>query len=284
MHASPNKFHLIIYILLVFLLISCKKSISNLSDTDFLIDNDNMLMGNPSQAGTGENNFLMRKPQFSLSYSKTRSIANWVSWHTQDTDLGNTERQNNFRADPELPSSWYKADDNVYNGSGFDRGHLCPSGDRTNNATNNSATFLMTNIIPQAPDNNQYPWAALEVYTRDLVMSGNEVYTIAGAYGTGGIGLEGYSTGIDQGRIAVPAMTWKALIVLPKGDGDLSRVTTSVRIICIQIPNTNISILPDWKSYRVSVDEVENATGYDLFSSLPIGLQSVIESRVDDTP
>ncbi|WP_255412675.1 DNA/RNA non-specific endonuclease [Chitinophaga sp. S165] len=39
----------------------------------------------------------------------------------------------------------------------MDRGHNCPSADRTS-TTANSSTFLMTNMIPQAPQNNQQTW------------------------------------------------------------------------------------------------------------------------------
>lgn len=272
---------LLLCVLIIFINFSCKKEATKEPDL-VLTDNDNMLMGNASKAGTDENNYLLRKPQFSLSYSRTRTIANWVSWHTESSDLGSVDRQNDFREDPELPNDWYKAKDNLYNGSGFDRGHLCPSGDRTNSITNNSATFLMTNIIPQAPENNQFPWAALEEYARGLVFNGAELYTIAGTQGVGGIGLSGFSDGIDQGRIVVPAETWKVIVVISKGNDDINRVTESTRIIAINIPNTNIGINPDWRYYRVSVDAIESKTGYNLLSSIPELIQSVIESRVDD--
>lgn len=263
------------------MLVSCKKETDNTDDL-ILEDNDNMLMGNASNAGTNENNYLLRKEQYSLSYSRTRSIANWVSWHFQSSDIGPADRQDDYRPDPELPSSWYEVTPNLYSGSGFDRGHLCPSGDRTNSVANNSATFLMTNIIPQAPDNNQLPWEDMEVYTRELAKTGNELYTIAGVQGTGGIGLSGYFTGIDQGRIAVPASTWKVIVVLSNGNDDLNRVNTSTRVIAISIPNSNIGIVDNWRNYRVSVDAIEAQTGYDILSSLPESIQSVIESKVDD--
>ncbi len=274
-------FKLLISTLIICINFSCKKETEKNPDL-VLSDNDNMLMGNASNAGTDENNYLIRKPQYSLAYSRTRTIANWVSWHTESSDLGFVNRQNDFREDPELPNDWYKAKDNLYNGTGFDRGHLCPSGDRTNSVTNNSATFLLTNIIPQAPENNQFPWAALEEYARELALSGAELYTIAGAQGAGGIGLSGFSDGIDQGRIVVPAETWKVIVVISKGNDDKNRVTASTRVIAINIPNSNIGINPDWKFYRVSVDAIEAKTGYNLLSSIPESIQTVIELKVDD--
>ncbi len=40
---------------------------------------------------------------------------------------------------------------NNYRGTGYDRGHFVPSGDRTNTPEQNTATFMLTNIIPQTP-------------------------------------------------------------------------------------------------------------------------------------
>jgi len=83
------------------------------------------------------------------------------------------------------------------------------SGDRTASFDSNSNTFAMTNIIPQAPDNNQGPWAGLESYCRDLVRQGNEVYVICGGYGSKGT--------IAGGKVNVPDRTWKVVVSIPKG-------------------------------------------------------------------
>lgn len=62
-----------------------------------------------------------------------------------------------------------------YQVSSFDRGHHTPSADRTRSIPDHSATFVMTNLMPLAPDNNQEPWAQLETYCRSLVSQGNEL-------------------------------------------------------------------------------------------------------------
>ena len=118
---------------------------------------DNLALGNPSGAGADASsyqNYLLVRPQYILSYHRDRGIPNWVSWHLSSAWLGGTDRQDNFRNDAELPAGWYQVGSNSYVGSGFDRGHQCPSADRTASAVDNSATFLMDNMIPQAPNNN----------------------------------------------------------------------------------------------------------------------------------
>lgn len=240
------------------------------------IPGEHLTMGNPSNAVTNigqPNNYLMEKPQYALSYSRDNGEANWVSWHLDASWLGSTPRQDDFRADSTLPAGWYQVQATDYSGSGFDRGHMCPSGDRTSSVATNSATFLMTNMIPQLPANNQGPWATLESYCRTLVNQGNELYIISG-----GQGLQYF---IANGHVAVPANTWKVIIVLPVGTNDVSRVTSTTRTIAIVMPNSG-SINTDWRTYRVSVDQVEAITGFDVFSNVPTLIQNVIEANVDN--
>jgi endonuclease G len=247
---------------------------------------EHLTMGNPSNAVTDVNqptNYLLDKTQYAVSYNRDRGIPNWVSWHLDSTWLGSTPRQDDFRNDTTLPAGWYQVQATDYSGSGFDRGHHCPSGDRTNTVASNSATFLMTNMMPQAPDNNQGPWANLESYCRTLVSSGNELYIITGGSGSGGTGSNGgTTTTVASGHVAVPSQTWKVIIVLPSGTNDVSRVTTSTRTIAVIMPNAQGIRANDWKSYRVSVDQVEALTGYDFFSNVSTSIQSVIEARVDN--
>ncbi len=94
----------------------------------------------------------MIKKQNALSYNKSKSIANWVSWQLNQKWLGNIKRcqgvQDGFSPDNTLPSGFKPVLPTDYKGSGFDRGHLTPSADRTDNAADNCAVFQMTNIIP----------------------------------------------------------------------------------------------------------------------------------------
>ena len=240
------------------------------------VPSEHLTMGNPSNAITDvaqPGNYLMEKPQYSLSYNRDNGEANWVSWHLDASWLGSAPRQNDFRADTTLPMGWYQVQATDYSGSGFDRGHMCPSADRTITITANSATFLMTNMIPQLPANNQGVWANLESYCRTLVSQGNELYIVSG-----GQGLQYF---IANGHVAVPANTWKVIIVLPNGSNDVSRVTTTTRTIAVVMPNSG-TIGTDWKAYRVSVDQVEAITGFDFFSNVPILIQNVIEANVDN--
>ncbi|MBG1264933.1 DNA/RNA non-specific endonuclease [Nostoc sp. WHI] len=241
-------------------------------------------MGNPSSAGTtSTSNYLLSKFQYALSYSCIKGIPNWVSWQLNSSWLGSAPRQDDFRADTTLPAGCNRIGGSEYSGSGFDRGHMTPSADRTRTVTDNSATFLMTNIVPQSPDNNQGPWAVLENYARTLVSQGKELYIISGAYGVGGTGSNGTRTTIANGRVEVPNRTWKVIVVLD-GPGTAASVTTSTRVIAVNMPNTQGIRNVDWRQYRVSVDSIESNTGFNLLSNVSTSVQSVIESTVDTQP
>ncbi len=250
------------------------------------VDGDHMAMGNPSGATnvvSNENNYLMTKTQYVLSYNRSRATPNWVSWYVGPNWLGSAARQDDFRADATLPSGWYQVGSTSYSGSGFDRGHNCPSADRTSTVADNSATFLMTNMIPQAPNNNQQTWANLENYTRSLVTAGNEVYVIMGSYGIGGTGSNGTFNTINNGNVTVPSNVWKVIVVLPQGTNDVSRVSSSTRVIAVNTPNIN-TVSSSWGSYRTSVDAIEAATGYNILSNVPTSIQATIEASVDNGP
>lgn len=236
-----------------------------------------LLFGNPSNATTdvaNENNYLMVKPQYTLSYNRSRATANWVAWRLDSSWIGDAPRQDDYRPDPQLPANWYHVTDGDYSGSGYDRGHMTPSGDRTRSIPDNSATFLMTNLIPQIAANNQGPWEEFETYCRQLAQAGNELYIISGVEGSLGT--------IAQGRIVVPRTTWKVVIVLPNGGDDLQRVSKSTRVIAIVVPNFQpLNINAPWRQFRKSVDQVEAMTGYNFFSNIPKNTQEVMERRKD---
>ena len=246
---------------------------------------DNLVLGNPSGATSdpaNATNYLLTRPEFAIGYNANRGIPTWVSWHIGRADLGQAPRQNNFRPDPALPRQFYAVAPAGYARSGFDKGHNCPSGDRTADLDANAATFLMTNMVPQAPNNNQRTWAQLEEYGRSQVQRGQEIYVVMGSYGRGGTGANGFQQTLDQGRVTVPARIWKVMVILPEGANDLQRIATNpaVRVLAIDTPNDN-AVNPDWRRYLTSVDKIEAASGLDLLSALPRPVQARLQRLVD---
>src|SRR5205085_1253296 len=89
----------------------------------------NIALGMPSQATKSTSNasdYLLERDEYVLSYNRDRGGPNWVSWHVGRGDLGRVQRSNDFHPDPDLPAAW-RITPNDYTGSGYDRGHVCPS-------------------------------------------------------------------------------------------------------------------------------------------------------------
>lgn len=262
------------------------------------IENSPLLFGNPSNAIcdiNSENNYLLVKDEYTISYNNSNLSPAWCAWHLCSEDLGTASRGNKFRSDKSLPSQWYKVTTNDYQYSayGFDRGHLCPSADRTSTQKANDETFLMTNMIPQSPDCNRIVWMHLENFERKLVEEGNELYIFAGPAGCGGEGNRGIFNEIlvyvEDGikKINVPKWCWKIILVLPEGEKDIVRVLqNNVKIISVCIPNTMECNKDadenkiDWNNYLCSVDYIEEITGFDFFNILPDDFENKIEKEV----
>ena len=237
-------------------------------------------LGIPSPTSTSDpNSFLSAKSQYVISYNSGRKIPNWVSWELNTSYLGSTPRQDDFRADDTLPPTLPQASLADYSGSGFDRGHMCPSGDRTLTVAANSQTFFLTNMVPQAANNNRGPWEGLESEARTIAQSGKELFIVAGGV------FSSSSRTIGTG-VSVPDQTFKVVVVLDAVGQGPSSVTTNTRVIAVLMPNddSKISVTADWHNFRVSVDSIEALTGYDFLSDVDPAVQAVVEARVDNLP
>jgi endonuclease G len=221
--------------------------------------------------------FLSVKADYVVSYNGSHKVPNWVSWELNTSYLGSTARQDDFRPDDTFPPSEPQAQLTDYSGSGFDRGHMCPSADRNLTVPANSQTFYLTNMVPQAGNNNRGPWEKLEEDLRTIAQTGKELFIISGGV------YSASSTTIGTG-VSVPDKTFKVVVVLDSIGQGAASVTTSTRVIAVMMPNSNslIGLSDPWRNFRVSVDAIEAATGDDFLSDVDPAVQAVIEARVDN--
>lgn len=235
-----------------------------------------LALGNPSNAAassSSSDNYLVIRNAYALSYNASKGIANWVAWRISENDLGAAERQNNFRPDAVLPKNVTRVTPNDYTGSGFDRGHLCPSADRSSSEQANSETFLMTNIAPQTPDLNREVWENLESYSRTLVKKGKvDLYIVAGTYG---------EKGKLKKKVTIPTNFWKVIVAVPQG-GNVSAINENTHIIAVDMPNAAGIAGTNWRDFHTTVRTIEQRANVNLFSNLPQNLQNILENRVDN--
>lgn len=240
---------------------------------------NNVEFGVPAD-GDASDDILVARAEYTTSFNPLRGIPNWVSYNLEATHIGSQDRCDCFTYDPALPAALPRYTTADYTGAGtfagygIDRGHLARSFDRSTGLLDNASTFYFSNIIPQASDNNQGPWAQLENFLGDEARINNkEVFIIAGASGSKG-------TVKGEGKITIPTYTWKVAVAVPRNTGlqqidDLSDLT----VLAVVMPNdAGIRNVP-WQSYEVTVDSVEALSGYNLLALLPDQIEIAVESK-----
>jgi DNA/RNA endonuclease G (NUC1) len=243
--------------------------------------------GAPVDATPGDE-FRVTYPEFVSSYNRDRGQPNWVAYNLEATHRGPAERCDCFTPDPSLPGDFPRLSTDDYTGSGYTRGHLVMSEDRTTGpnppqtSLDNARTFLFSNIVPQLAANNSGPWLALETQLGALATSGTrELFIYAG-------GRDYQGTLKNEGRVSIPGRTWKIAVILPRDAGLASvRTAADLEVIAIDVPNlaadaAGLQSRP-WQDFRISVDELERLTGYDFLAALPDDVEAVVEAQATGT-
>ena len=239
-----------------------------------------MPLGNPDEAtnsSTARTKYLIQKRQYALSYNDNTHQPNWVSWSYTAEDTGSQARTDAWAVEELLPSGFLRIGTSTF-GTPWDRGHMCPSADRTTNFEDNKQTFRMSNIIPQHANNNQGLWATFETYTRSLAAGGNEVLIITGP--------SEFSGSTIANGMQIPGSVWKIAVIAPTATSLTpahQRLTSSSRVIAILTPNigTAEGLVNDWKSYRTSVEQIEQVTGLHFFSEVDPAVATYLKNVVD---
>lgn len=237
-----------------------------------------MQLGNPSNAladAANHRHCLIQRTVEAIDYDDILGEPNWVSWDLTASDVGSSGRSPTFITDTTLPAGFYGVTTGDYINSGFNRGHLCPSADRTNTDANNTLVFFLSNILPQMADNNQGPWASFEAYCRTLAAVGDELMIIAG-----GSGYTGAS--IPSGKAGIPGYTWKIAVVISPGSGTaVSRINASTRVIALKIPNVSGIRSSPWAHYVTTPNQIQADTGYTFFTALSAETAATLRTKFD---
>jgi len=200
---------------------------------------------------------------YTLSYVEAHEQAEWVAYElSKDHLLKNDWERPYFVEDRDVNTK--SADWRNYKKSGYDRGHLCPAGDRRFTYDAYHETFLTSNISPQNHEFNAGVWNSLEQKVRFWADMYDGVYVI-----TGGVLKNGLET-IGDERVSVPEEFYK--IVMEASEGNY-------KAIAFLIPNepTNRSFY----DYVITIDAIEEKTAIDFFPNLSEAIQNKIESRID---
>lgn len=196
-----------------------------------------------------------------LSYSEPHEQAEWVAYELKKEHLTYDNRKRPyFIEDPKVKTK--SADWRNYKGSGYDRGHLCPAGDRRFSEYAYNETFYTSNISPQNREFNAGIWNRLEMQVRRWCKRYGDLYVI-----TGGVLTDNLSE-IGTEDVDVPRQFYKVVF---RKDG------SSLKVLAFLFPNKESKKALD--TFLVSIDELEVITGIDFFHQKPRSWQDSVEEK-----
>lgn len=203
------------------------------------------------------------KTNYALQYNNASKTAVFVLEHvTKASITGPAKRKDNFRPDDALAAGTSASlADYASEGRTYDRGHLAPAGDNTQTDAIMSESFFLSNMIPQVANNNRGIWKQLETNVRDYVTKTGDVYVASGP-----IYNNVYKT-IGTGRVGVPDRIFKIII-------DAKTLKASAYIF----PNTALPVA-DLPKYKVTIKDVETATGINFNPKLPANAAALEQAK-----
>jgi endonuclease G, mitochondrial len=211
-----------------------------------------------------------------LVYNEKYEQAKWVA-HIVEPDIvdGRITRSNDFRPDPMIKTGsteevdfFLKATASdgtfMYDGFGYDRGHLAPSADFRWSGKALSESYFYSNMSPQKDEFNRELWADLEAKVRGYIFrnKGARLYVVTGPV------IDDNPPRVERSpkKVAIPKAFFKILVDLEHGRG-----------IGFLVPHEN-SATP-LSTFAMTIDAIEQLTGYDFYASLPDDVEAKIESQ-----
>ncbi|HLT50361.1 MAG TPA: DNA/RNA non-specific endonuclease [Arenibacter sp.] len=227
------------------------------SEPGDMVDRTEVPMSLRPSSTTGE---IVQHAHYMLSYHEGYEQAEWVAYQLDRSHLTYDDRKRPyFIEDPKVGTK--SADWRNYRGSGYDRGHLCPAGDRRFSEYAYNETFYTSNISPQDKDFNAGIWNRLEQRVRSWAKKEGPLTIV-----TAGILEKGLPT-IGEEEVGVPKYFYKIVV---KGTGD------RMKMIAFLFPHREDG--GSLKKFVVPVDRLEELTGIDFFQGLPEDLETALEA------
>lgn len=222
---------------------------------------------------------------YTVEWDVEKKAQRWTAYRIHVGLSGNAGYDGNFEEDPNLPSDARVSNSSsYYSGSGFQRGHICPSADRQYSKTANHQTFYYTNMQPQygmfnAGNDKKYdsPWVRLEDQVRKWGRSSkcDTLYVVKGGTIDDDklLKTSRYPQGKIGGQLPIPKYFFVALLMKPaKGD---------YRAIGFWIEHDAADHSGDALSkYVKSIDELEALTDIDFFCNLPDAIENKVEKAL----
>jgi endonuclease G len=206
-------------------------------------------------AGYQDQSQLVCQDGFALLYSGKSRTALWVGEYLTPQRIAMARtivRDSEFHEESMVPAAWraHLAD---YVHSGYDRGHLAPSGDMPTEQAQHQS-FSLANIVPQDPRNNRGVWAGVEQAVRNYAAQ-TPVYVVTGVV------FSGQNIGFLKGRVAVPTHLYKLVYDPARRSGAVYIVGNNAQATVSQISIAQLS----------TYTALDYGLGQVAFMALPAG-------------
>ena len=214
------------------------------------------------------------KRNYSLLYDGNKKAALWVAFAMNaDSYPWLADRSDSWKADPALPSAWQPDLSSAY-ADNYSRGHQCASNDRRTTTDQTKQTTYFSNMTPQLSGFNGGVWAKLEQDVQDIgknTSGSDTLYVVTGpVFGTG------YGTAKDKsGTVcAVPTQYFKCIMKVHFSGGTPVSATGAAYLFKHEDKAAR---------QEVSIDDIEDLTGFDFFTHVPADLQNAAEAEKHPT-
>ena len=249
----------------------------------------------PRLKGGDNNVVLVRRVQnyginYAIEYDLGKRSQRWTCWQWYRGNSGSSWNRNYwdkqtdnywamlnlrdygwgdpFQPDPDLPAG-ARTELDEYKGSGYQRGHICASGDRLNSMEANEQTFYLSNIMPQTYQLNNGIWQDMENHVRNKW--NNDTFRHMLYVVKGGTINEGNISTYTSTGIPVPRYFFMALLC-ESDNGQYKALGFKV-----EHSNRNEGGQP-LRNYVVNISELEQLTGIDFFCNLPDETERRVET------
>lgn len=218
---------------------------------------------------------------YSICYDLDKKVARWVAYplHTVYT-TPKVDRSDAWAYDPNvqepvIPDSKQQYVVQSY-GTGYARGHQCPSADRYSTVNTNEQTFYATNMMPQNGTFNSGIWASLENKVRENMVR-DTLYVVTGTYFAG----DQTTTDRKGNTIGLPSNCWKVLLRTRRGNtGKRIQDCTADELMGIGFWFENDRNNPSNLAASVrSIAQIEELTGFTFFRNLPAEAAAAVKAQ-----
>lgn len=231
------------------------------------------------ELGYYSHSFEMRGKEYrnySFGWSQDDLVALWVAYPLCSTYTNKTvDRTNAWAYDPLLGAEYSSAPFGGYGGS-YARGHQIPLADRLCSYEANAQTFYGTNMTPQLNQHNEGLWSSLEGMVRNVANTSDTTYVVTGCVVKGSTK---FTEDSDGKKMTVPVAYYKALLRYSKAS-----TLRTWSAAAFYTEHKDYGNYTPFKDIAMSVDQLEEILGIDLFVNLPakVGEARAAELEAED--